>query len=75
MPRMTLTQAAFELGRDGVLNDPSDSDIVLYAAELALGAWPVEGIDRHLAERVIAEYERGEDAAMEAEYETSEVDC
>ena len=52
-------QAAYRLGFDRVLSDPTDDAICLAAAETALGRWPVEGLDRHLCERIVEAYELG----------------
>jgi hypothetical protein len=60
--KTSLTHEAFLLGRDGILLDPTDDEICLAAAEAALGNWPVEGLDRGLCERIVAAYEKGEDA-------------
>jgi hypothetical protein len=61
-PVVNIVQAAYQLGEDGILNDPSDDAICLAAAEVAFGKWPVEGLDRHLCERIVKAYEQGEDA-------------
>ena len=56
MIRISCVQAAAELARDRVLNDPTDDDIVLAAVELAKGRWPEEGIDRSLRDRILRAY-------------------
>jgi hypothetical protein len=58
---MTITQAAFTLGRDRVLTDPTDADVVLAAVELARGSWP-KGftVDREFERSLVAAYEQGE---------------
>lgn len=58
--RMTMVKAARVIARDRVLFDPTDDAIVLAAAELALGNWPVGGVDRGLAERIVAAYNEEE---------------
>lgn len=61
MGRMPMIEAAKQLARDRVLADPTDDAIVLATAELALGNWPIEGIDRELCERIVAAYDAEED--------------
>jgi len=61
-----LDDAAYSLGRDGVLNDPTDDEIVLAAVELVRGHWP-EGLsfDRYYISKLVAAYDKGYDAFVE----------
>lgn len=58
---LTITLAAYEIGRDGVLHNPTDDEVILAAVELARGSWP-DGftVDRDFARRIVAEYDRGD---------------
>jgi hypothetical protein len=57
----TITEAAYELGFEDVLNDPDGDEIVLAAVEMSKGHWPENfSVDRHFAERIVEEYGKGE---------------
>jgi hypothetical protein len=57
---MTICEAATQLGRDAVLNDPTDDEIILAAVELAKGNWPQGfSVDRYFAREIVAAYEKG----------------
>jgi hypothetical protein len=62
-PAVNIVQAAYQLGLDEVLNDPSDDDIILAASEVAFGKWIEGGFDRHLCERIVAAWAEGGTAA------------
>lgn len=57
--QMTFQEAAYEIGFDGVLNDPTDDDIIMATAEMVLGRWPKEGVDRYLGELIVKSWQRG----------------
>jgi hypothetical protein len=67
-----IVQAAYELGYDDVLFDPTDEDIVLYAVELVHGDWPYGfEVGPAYAEKIVAAYEKGEEKFLAGEKETS----
>jgi hypothetical protein len=51
---------AYMLGKNAILNDPTDDEIVLAVVEITKGNWP-EGytVDRYFANLIVEEYDRG----------------
>lgn len=59
----SIIEAAYELGRDDVLLDPTDDAIVLAAAEVAYGNWPINGVPAALTDAIVAAWANGCTAA------------
>ena len=58
---LSLTEAAYQLGRDGVLSDPDTDTILVAAAELAGSSRDLYNLDRHFVIQIVAAFDRGDD--------------
>jgi hypothetical protein len=65
-PFNAIQTAAFELGYEGILNDPTDTDILIAAAELAGSTLNLYSIDRWTQECICAAFDRGYAAYLAA---------
>ncbi len=61
MQALSITEAAYELGRNGVLTDPDTATILVAAAELAESSRDLDDLDRHFVIQVVAAFDRGYD--------------
>lgn len=58
---LSLTEAAYQLGRDGILSDPDTDTILVAAAELAGSSRDLYNLDRHFVTQLVAAFDRGYD--------------
>ncbi len=61
MQALSITEAAYELGRSGILTDPDTATILVAAAELAESSRDLDDLDRHFVIQVVAAFDRGYD--------------
>lgn len=54
-----VTQAAFEMGADGALLDPSDTDVLIYAAEWCDSTIDFDHVSPEAKRQIIDAYDRG----------------